>query len=198
MSWWIGEARGSSEIVLHAEVSGLRLFQDGVTEFACKEHEGPLAFHGDSLHEFLDHDAGTAAELIQERLGGCGIVLRYELRAVGGGRNARLDDGFVPAELVEFFFQGYGTALVWPGCGNNRDASGVEVAQVGFVGVPAKKRSGIEDRDVCRLELSDSGKEFFGLKMVIPTGTNHDCSEAGPVLIGIVPNRGVGFDSVVR
>src|SRR5437868_8031828 len=63
LSWRIGQARSSSEIVLHAEVSAFRALEDGMAECTAEEHERPFAFRNDGVHEFLQHDARATAEI---------------------------------------------------------------------------------------------------------------------------------------
>jgi hypothetical protein len=193
----VGSVCGSAEVIVHAEVSGFGFLEDGVTELAAEEDERPLALRRDAVHELLEHDAGAAAEFVEEWLGGGGIVHAHELRAIGCGGDARLDDCLLPAEFAEFFFQGRGVYRLWPERGDNRDASGGEVAQVGFVRVPADEGRRVEDRDLCGFEFADPAEERFRLQVLVPAGADHDCVASGPVVGGIVPNRGLGLETAV-
>jgi hypothetical protein len=171
----IGAVRGSSEIVLHPEVAGPGLLDDGVTEGSGKEDQRPFAFRGDAVDVFLKHDTGAAVEFVEELLRGGGIVFCDELRAVSGRGDSRLHHCFVPAQVAEFLLQGDRICVMLrPEGGNNRNAFGVEVAEVGFVRVPAEERGGVEDRNVRGVELLDPGKKSFGLEVVVPTGADQD------------------------
>src|SRR5438445_2803451 len=173
MRWGIGAARGSSEIVLHAEVAGPGLLDDGVAEGSSEEDQRPFAFRGDAVDVFLKHDTGAAVEFVEELLRSGGIVFCDELRAVSGRGDSRFYHCFVPAQIAEFLLQGYRIRVVFgPEGGNNRDAFGVEVAEVAFVRVPAEERGRVEDRNVRGVDLLDPGKESFGLEVVGPAGAD--------------------------
>jgi len=169
-----------------------------VAEGSGEEDQRPFSFRGDAVDVFLKHYAGAAVEFVKELLRSEGIVFCDELRAVSGRGDSRLHHCFVPAKVAEFLLQGDQILVVFgPEGGNNRDAFGVEVAEVALVRVPAEERGRVENRNVRGVELLDPGEKSFGLEVVVPTGADQDGGAGGPVLAGIVPDSGMGLDAVL-
>src|ERR1700741_3419773 len=100
MRWGICAVRGSSEIVLHPEVPGPGLLDDGMAEGSGEEYQRPFAFRDDVVDVFLQHDAGAAVKFVKEWLDGSAIFLRDELRAVSGRGDSRLHHCLVPAKVA--------------------------------------------------------------------------------------------------